>query len=137
MTSKIDELVSWLREQMDDDQQVAEACQAGARGPWSFDDVVRDADGDEVAGLYRWGVESLPYEDGAHIARWDPVRVLAEVEAKRTRIDLLAAEWRHAAGDNTGDRVAYAVADLTEDLLKLEAQPFASRPGFRDEWRLT
>lgn len=63
--------------------------------------------------------------------------LLAEVEAKRARIDLLAGELESAESDLTGDRADRIVADLMRRLLKLEAQPLASRPGFRDDWRLT
>jgi len=73
-------------------------------------------------------------DDSAHPTngRW-----AAEIEAKRQRIDLLAEEWRYADQDVTGDWVSYAIRDLTEQLLKLEAQLFADRPGFKGEWRLT
>jgi len=51
----------------------------------------------------------------------------AEVEAKRARIDHWAWLW---AGNDLRQ-------PLAERGLLMEAMPYASRPGFRDEWRLT
>jgi hypothetical protein len=56
-----------------------------------------------------------------HIARWDPARVLAEVEAKRKILSMYedyTAERRHLGP------VIWALA-----------QPYAGRPGWREEWR--
>lgn len=61
--------------------------------------------------------------DAMHIARWDPARVLAEVEAKRELIDELIA---YMEGD---------YAPWNEGYLKLMALPYVDRDGFRDEWR--
>jgi hypothetical protein len=53
--------------------------------------------------------------------------LLAEVEAKRLRLLLLSA----LANDQP------PISVLAGNLLKIEAHPLASRPGFRDDWRLT
>lgn len=58
-----------------------------------------------------------------HIARWDPARVLAEVDAKRRILDW-AIVWR--------DRDC---APWNADCIRLLALPFADRPGYREEWR--
>lgn len=86
------------------------------------------------------GSEEVQPVHGGHIARWDPARVLAEVEAKRARIDLLAETAAKCPEDDwpeDGGMEWAPLSDFARHLLKLEAQPFASRPGFRDEWRLT
>jgi hypothetical protein len=93
----MDELVTWLREQIDADERAVEgACV-------HIDDCNGSGYGD----------------------RFDDARVLAEVEAKRRILDLWSSVDPGPAG-----------AVLAEVILHL-AQPLASRPGFRDEWRLT
>jgi hypothetical protein len=60
----------------------------------------------------------------AHIARWDPARVLAECEAKRRRVKAL------------NDRAPHPNAvPLLRKLLALEALPYVGHPDFRAEWR--
>jgi hypothetical protein len=72
----------------------------------------------------------------AHVVRWNPARVLAEVEAKRRILD------EHYPVD-TGDRISCASCGeihccpepwpcLTACLLAL---PYADRPGYRPEWK--
>lgn len=78
-------------------------------------------------------------EEAAHMARWDPARVLAVCEAKRRILDL-AAEADDIQGDlemelpgswttrrrrpSIGDRIRMALA-----------LPYADHPDYRDEWR--
>ncbi len=141
----VDDLVTWLREQLDLDRRHAEKDlwildHATDGGSWrafigsgvAFSDI--KADGSLVVRVETEGHEA----DAAAIARFVKMgrrraeQALAEVEAKRARIDLLAGAW--AAGGHYDAEVSRVVS---ERLLKLEAQPYASRPGFRDEWRLT
>lgn len=94
-----------------------------------------------------------------HIVRWHPGRVLAECDAKRQRIELHSGEhecreihtgvypddwpddwpaaaswgapgatWRHAASE-------YFEVGNPCPTLRLEALPYADRPGYREEWR--
>jgi len=74
----------------------------------------------------------------AHIARHDPARVLAECEAKRRRVewaatnldeDAIAGDWSDRGMDAT------VASDIAEWLLKVEALPYADRPGFQEAWR--
>jgi hypothetical protein len=74
----------------------------------------------------------------AHMALWDPARVLAECEAKRRRIAHLTDAidtWRTCGlhDDSTREQ---AIDDL-ETALKLEALPYAKlgRPGYQESWR--
>jgi hypothetical protein len=170
-----DELVGWLRAQLADDERVAREAPGpdwviavernGEAGRWlgakahsvalpardSWDsvgvgDVVLQAehvnDGKHAA---RWAVE--------HAARWDPARVLAEIDAKRARINWLAS-LEHDMGDEDfptynscrmlnepgtlGDiEVGYCSCGLDDrrvHLLKFDALPFADRRGYRAEW---
>jgi hypothetical protein len=87
------DLVTWLRAALDDDQRAAESA---SPGPWH-----PNAESDEV-----WAVDDVPVAEGfalsgnqlratvVHIVRWDPVRVLAEVAAKRAILDEVA-RWQH------------------------------------------
>ncbi|MBX6358139.1 MAG: hypothetical protein IRZ05_20110 [Micromonosporaceae bacterium] len=72
----------------------------------------------------------LPYASevetvcGMHIARHDPARVLADVDAKRRIIEAALGEQDH------GD-FGWAWTQV----LALLALPYADRPGYQDEWR--
>jgi hypothetical protein len=150
-TVDTDELVAWLREQLDEDERVLSAA---SPSPWQYQDV--DSVGGGRLCDATVAIAELSYDppgeridprirrmrtaeeadgNGEHIARWDPARVLAEVEAKRARIDVVADTLE--CGDGYGAPGYAALQDTTQRLLMLEAQPFASRPGFRDDWRLT
>lgn len=73
------------------------------------------------------------YEDGhdqaayVHLAYWDPPKVLAELDAKRRL--LAAIEQLDRSAD--GDAGAHAW-----DMARALIQPYADRPGFRDDWKL-
>lgn len=83
------------------------------------------------------GQDELQHEVAGHIARWDPARVMVEVEAKRRILDryveLMAevAHWR-ARGDE--DAAPVATAWAYEQVVDLLALPYAGRPGYREEW---
>lgn len=101
----MDDLVSWLRAQLDDDERVAR----------------------EAAG-------HVDPEQCEHIARWDPTRVLAEIDAKRRIMDGLdidingeASPWRGCGDDCEFKAIYWAVQVL--------ALPYADRAGYREEWR--
>jgi hypothetical protein len=64
-----------------------------------------------------------------HIARWDPARVLREVEAKRRLLQQF--ELR---GNSVRATVVPATGGVWDDLLRLLALPYADRPGYRQEW---
>jgi hypothetical protein len=136
--STVDDLVTWLRAALDEEAHVATEAADGAPS-WSSAEAHRVSARSVSDDRHRPVVydEGSPTEEQAdHIARWDPARVLSEVEAKRARIDLFA---EMATGDTVLRSFGASEADpaFMEYLLKLEAQPYASRPGFRDEWRLT
>lgn len=115
----MDELIGWLREQLDDDERVARAATSNPR--WSLDE---HGDGIVWAEGLNVVADRLYPDDAKHIARWDPARVLAEVDAKRQRIDWIEGEL---ADDSTDETVQW--------LARLEALPYAGRPGYREEWR--
>jgi hypothetical protein len=66
-----------------------------------------------------------------HVARWDPARVVAEVEAKRRIVDWsesVEAEFTKAGlGERTnGTHMVFA---------RWLAAPYAEHPDYREEWR--
>jgi hypothetical protein len=107
----MDDLIAFLRAQLDEDERVA----AAADGPG-------------------WGPDS-PLIDGrelAHIARWDPARVLAEVEAKRRVIDVLRGYEPNDEWDTQPDMGQRA--NNAAGALRALAQSYAGRDGWREEW---
>jgi hypothetical protein len=131
-----DDLVAWLRERLDEDEQTARAT---GDAHWSYDRetfTVR-AEQSEVASRRRSTYPgdpagaTTPILDvyGTHIARWEPARVLAEVQAKRrllTQFELRSNSVRATVRPATGG--------VWDDLLRLLALPYAEHPDYRPEW---
>ncbi|MEU5036573.1 DUF6221 family protein [Streptomyces rubiginosohelvolus] len=124
----MDDLVQFLRDRLEDDEQEA----AGASpGPWHA-----DAEADEVL-----AVDDIVVAEGFalsgrqlratthHIARHDPARILREVEAKRELIRLA-----EAAHDYHETFMSGFAAEM-EKALRLFAVAYADHPDYRDEWR--
>jgi hypothetical protein len=83
----VSELVEWLRYRLDEDERVARAAiVGGGSGRWAEDSAWLTDMLDPLPSQRRerpgW-VPMITRKDVAHIARHDPARVLAEVEAKR------------------------------------------------------
>jgi hypothetical protein len=66
-----------------------------------------------------------------HITRWDPTRVLGEVEAKRQVVDEYE-ETRDEAPP--GDRYDGQLEAL-ERVVRILALPYAGHKDYREEWR--
>ncbi|MFJ3170625.1 DUF6221 family protein [Streptomyces roseus] len=138
----MDDLVQFLRARLDEDESHANAASwdgdmasrwvAGSAGPcgpreraprWYINDAYEDGvigkvdpQGSEDEGVAR------------HIARYDPARVLADVEAKRQAI-AACAYYLHDSEDGPD---ACAVAVLTALAL-----PHSDHPDYRDAWQRT
>lgn len=116
------ELVIWLREQFDKDDEIAHAACEGAKGKWRhvnpdrFEGLILGDHGAEVT--FDEGYPTR--EQAAHIAEHDPARTLTEVDSKRRTVDTLQSEG--------GDR-------MFSDVFRLMALPYSERPGFREEWQ--
>jgi hypothetical protein len=143
----MDDLIAWLSVQLDDDERVASIIRHGGYLPPIWHATVRP---DGSADLY--AEEKINYPPDAesefdpepfahveadrlqheHIARWDPARVLAEVEAKRTLIARLEGLLMYATSPNYAHTGIEAWAT---DTLKQVALPMAGRDGWREEWR--
>jgi hypothetical protein len=149
----MDELLAFLRAQLDEDERVARETAGHGSTTWK-------------AGLHRWRgrieaddaaliVRDVDLVDAEHIARWDPARVLAEVEAKRRVLDLhnpqptgyVDGVYTHGeTGQLQCEHCAeqcHSGSGMSRDMpdapwpcptVRLLAQPYAGRPGWREEW---
>jgi hypothetical protein len=108
----VTDLVTFLRERLDEEERLATAASRAGIG------VDIGPDGHAVS--------SHP-DAQDHIATWCPVRVLAEVDAKRRIVEGLAEADPHS-GYITGTFAA-------EDVLCLLALPHAEHPDYDPAWR--
>lgn len=133
-----EDLISWLTQQLDEDERIAKAASVA---PWSGsepgppkyqDPIVYDAEDNTVADRASWG--DLDADDMRHMVRFDPARVLREVEAKR---QILA---QHPPGEDgyCGDGLGLDGCkwDWPCPTVRLLTLPYADRPGFKEEWRI-
>ncbi|GIF16528.1 DUF6221 family protein [Actinoplanes teichomyceticus] len=131
------DLIAFLRARLDEDEQAARAA-AGGHPHWKWDaapdgtfylDPGRNAD----------DLGSVALREAAdHIVRWNPARVLAEVEAKRALLNYIATMRRggHAASVNGRPGAWTTVGpDHRKSLLRLLAQPYADHPDYPEELR--
>jgi hypothetical protein len=154
----MDDLVVWLRAQLDEDERIA---RAATDGPWWYNpgkqwlgpEAFEKYDlrqGEEFVGyggphpftgaVCATGPASHPQSmrDAAFIAAHDPARVLRELEANRGIVS--AYETALAAFNDSGpamanyDRLTGSVSSLRRSL-ELLATVYADRPGYREEWR--
>lgn len=142
--SGVDDLVTWLRQQLDDDERVA---RAATSAPW-IHHVAPDPSGpDHTLLTGEHGVISVGFmqddpirpADAEHIARHDPAQVLAEVDAKRrildAYVDAVRMERLMDETDDDGKWDWLFKSEALEGAVKLLALPYADRPGYREEWR--
>lgn len=129
-------LLAFVRACLDDDERVARAATPGpweaqwwgVRTAYEFDRPGYIHHGERVTIAHNSGTvgnREAEIRNVEHIARWDPARVLAELRAKRHRLDWIESELTDDPTDETAQWLA-----------KLEAQPYAGYPGWREEWRL-
>ena len=167
--SAMDDLIAFLRDALAEDERVARE----APGPAWIQAIEREGEPGRWRGIKAELVSlppdlpGAPFSVGAtvvsssdrrtvaHIARWDPARVLAEVDAKRKRIAWLL-DLEHEPGpeefptwescrlrwteDMAGDEeIGYCSCGLDSwrnQLFRFEAQPYAGREGWRSEWKI-
>ena len=128
----MDDLVQWLRAQLDEDERIARAVDDGSApwdGQWMADtsDAARTRNGHVL--FYR--PVSGPLKPGLvdHVVRHDPARVLREIDAKRDLLVFARGIQDHHETFTTG---VYARLEKT---LRLYALAYKDRPGYREEWR--
>jgi hypothetical protein len=120
--SGMDTLVEFLHARLAEDEQVA---RVATPGPW------------------RWAALGEATTD--HIARHDPARVLAEIDAKRRIVDMHSghhecAAWdRHSTDLTPTDHTDTVLVDRgytheDDPTLRLLALPYAAHKDYRAEW---
>lgn len=127
-----DDLLTWLRAQLDDDEQVA---RKATSAPWL---VTASTDGtlaDVVPVTSSFEDYCCDRDDAEHIARWNPDRVLAEVAHKRRILQWV--QDRLVDAEDFPQNDAYRVEAIEATVLHLRwlAAPYAGREGYRDEWK--
>lgn len=135
----VDELLTWLRQQLDEDERMARAAADLAKtADWwaSAEGRVHDANApgcrNLLGGEYAWSLDDI----GAHIARWDPARVLAKVKADRRILEIHHhIECKHDNYGPSGD-CAECGNEYPCETVHLLAQAYAGQPGWREEWRI-
>ncbi|MFD5697477.1 DUF6221 family protein [Streptomyces lasiicapitis] len=111
----MDDLVQWLRAQLDEEQQEAEEAlrRTTTSRRW-------------IGG--QWVEETIQSPEWRRSV-WSPARVLREVDAKR---DLLRVAQ---AAHDYHETFTSGFASALEGTLRLFALAYADRPGYREEWR--
>jgi hypothetical protein len=129
----MDDLVQFLRDRLDEDERVAREAASTQRngGSWQFSEMqVRAGDGAPVT-KHTWVGE------GSHIARHDPARVLAEVQAKRLLLDRWSElQDRIDSEDDQEKRGRLALTRHGLDMFVFQlGTVYADHPDYRQEWR--
>lgn len=146
MTNAIDELVVWLRAQLDEDDRIAieaadDSDPQGMGNDWFVyrgDVRVEELpDPDTTAMVATGGTPAM----AEHIVRHDPDRVRREVAAKRRILDEIVDEANGLdmsvdLDRRVGIRDEKVEPYVGDQLVKLMAMPFAGREGYREEWRV-
>lgn len=122
------ELVDFLRARLDEDETVAR--EAGGES-WPMPERVGYENLESVSGEVVMYGDSWRDDMGPHIARHDPARVLADVEAKRRIVDRYA---KIAAGNGETTELAFHEQGLFEAVLYL-ASAYAYHPDYSEEWK--
>lgn len=131
----MDDLIVFLRAQLDEDERIARGADPG---PWKNNSLGRHDQ--SVIKLGAPTSTSLIHFDGsraaangAHVARHDPARVLREIEAKRAIVD--AHERRPMPKGDTADCAHCWGAVWPCPTLRLIASVYDDRPSFQEAWR--
>jgi hypothetical protein len=129
----MDDLVAWLRGQLDADEQDARDLRGAT---WA-------AEGDLVTAEGRLGrrviiADGLRGAAAEWLADHDPAAVLADVKAKRAIVDLMEDRADLAYLNPLPNGVHFGPGDESElaaQVLALLALAYANRPGYREDWR--
>lgn len=150
----MDDLVQWLRAQLDEDERIARAASEYAEPVWRLDEdgatvlwwppEPHVADKEREKGLPvvsdRWRgqtIESSGHRIAPHVAEHDPARVLREIEAKRRILAEIVPRMNEMDDqiDAEFGSPSVPIEYESEKLLCLLALPYSDRPGYREDWR--
>lgn len=134
-------LVEFLTARLDEDKQVAREAAERDGEHWT---AGSEYVGSETTAYIAIGPWDGPLaETGEHIARHDPKRVLAEVDAKRARVAVAVAVLNGSllgvepSGDPDIDAAGLMGAQFMAKLmLKIELMPYDQHPDYRQEWAI-
>jgi hypothetical protein len=134
----MDDLVAFLRARLNEDEERVRALAEPHEWHTGPGD---DPDWEDESTVHMWPPEfHTPYEQdkhwrgltasnpalAAHIARYDPARVLADIAAKRATLDACEAAQ---AGDD-----GYGAAALADTVICTMAAAYSAHPDYRPEW---
>ncbi|MFI2663720.1 DUF6221 family protein [Micromonospora carbonacea] len=126
----IDDLVTWLRQQLTHLQQIAATCGAQDwRYPHHGVIVDRDVDGwanaPDDARIFGF-VDPDRSDEALHAVHHDPAQVRRDIDADLLLLDTYDRAAAHRAGE---------VLSGLATAIKIRAVPHDHRPGYREEWR--
>lgn len=131
------DLVAFLRAQFDEDELVARRVKAETDGTWAW--TYRNVHAvDMSTGKTQHIATTDTGAQAVYVGLWNPDRVLTEVDAKRKIVDMYDHHTRCAREDSEAgspSRAVETIRDTLHSVLLDLAQPYADRPGFREEWR--
>lgn len=148
----MDDLVEWLRAQLDEDERTARATTWDGSGNKSSWELIASATIDVGGDEFYVGDRTI----ANHMVAWDPARVLRDIDVDRELLNeyerLLRAYEAHrreadrlaeATDDDVFQRNALrreadylpAMVHVLERWAKRKAAVYAARPGYREEWR--
>ncbi|MEU1787145.1 DUF6221 family protein [Streptomyces sparsogenes] len=144
----MDDLVQFLQARLAEDEESARRACEYAEAEWKLDEEFGEtvlwwppephiAEKEREKGLPvvsdQWRGQTIDSRIAPHVARHDPARVLAEVEAKRRILEHHAKLHQYAEEQRQQE---YALAAGAGDVvLKLLALPYVDHPRYREEWR--
>ncbi|TBL44259.1 hypothetical protein EYA84_02115 [Verrucosispora sp. SN26_14.1] len=135
----MDDLVTWLRAQLDEDERVATAARQAAPGAWVS--MYRDVHAiDSQAGSTSRVLTADTGVLAVHAARQDPARVLRRVTAQRRILDLHTGAHEcstlvYRQGVPEVDAFSYVLETEHCTTVLLLAAEYADQPGYQPEWR--
>ncbi|MEU2075405.1 DUF6221 family protein [Streptomyces sp. NPDC013489] len=128
----MEELIAFLRARLNEDEQTA---RHATDGPWV------DEPGHPIRGGYELRfviAQQAQRWNSQHIARHDPARVLAEVDAKRRIIDE-CAYWLDKINESATAEHPYPNlperGEVVLPVITLLGLPYADHPDYQDAWR--
>lgn len=123
----MDDLVNFLRARLDEDELIARDASVEA---WTK----AEAPSIFVMSVNGLVAETSAFTDALHIARHDPARVLAEVDAKRQALAHYERIQQHTRNSDGGADYIFAEGAVRKQA-EYMALAYADHPDYRDEWR--
>lgn len=139
------ELIDFLHARLDEDEQVARAAAEMNPAPWhvryeGWVEGSAENKDNPMADTGLWDCEGagslcMATSTAVHVARHDPARVLAEVEAKRRIVELHAHDHECSTFNHNGDidSCTWVTGDCST--LHLLAQVYDQHPDYQPEWK--